>query len=77
LLACSRLPPQRDSRAPSPKWSRFNPAQAINGIEIIHQWYYRPDSMAIVSNCAFTKMGVWSENRLDRSVVVAVYGQPT
>jgi hypothetical protein len=32
--------------------------------------------MAIMSNCANTQLGVWSENSLDRSVVVAVYGQP-
>ena len=54
----------------------INPALAINGIEIINQWYYRPDYMAIMSNCANSKMGVWSVNSLDRSVVVAVYGQP-
>jgi hypothetical protein len=29
-----------------------------------------------MSNCANTQMGVWSENILDRTVVVAVYGQP-
>jgi hypothetical protein len=27
-------------------------------------------------NCANTAMGVWSENSLDRTVVVAVYGSP-
>jgi uncharacterized protein YkwD len=54
----------------------INPALAINGIEIINQWYYRPDYMAIMSDCGYTKMGVWSENSLDRSVVVAVYGKP-
>ncbi|UXA11537.1 CAP domain-containing protein [Mycobacterium sp. SMC-8] len=54
----------------------INPALAISGIEIIRQWYFRPDYMAIISNCAFTRIGVWSENRVDRSVVVAVYGQP-
>ena len=54
----------------------INPALAINGVEIMNQWYYRPDYMAIMSNCANTQIGVWSENRLDRSVVVAVYGQP-
>jgi uncharacterized protein YkwD len=53
-----------------------NPALAINGIEIINQWYYRPDYMAIMSDCGYTKMGVWSANSLDRSVVVAVYGKP-
>jgi uncharacterized protein YkwD len=53
----------------------INPALAVNGIEIINQWYYRPDYMAIMSDCGYTKMGVWSENRLDRSVVVAVYGK--
>jgi uncharacterized protein YkwD len=54
----------------------INPALAISGIEIMNQWYYRPDYMAIMSNCANTQMGVWSANSLDRSVVVAVYGQP-
>jgi uncharacterized protein YkwD len=54
----------------------INPALAINGIEILNQWSYRPDYMAIMSNCANTQIGVWSENSLDRSVVVAVYGQP-
>lgn len=54
----------------------INPALAINGIEILNQWYYRPDYKAIMSDCAHTQMGVWSENRLDRSVVVAVYGRP-
>jgi uncharacterized protein YkwD len=54
----------------------INPALAINGVEIMNQWYSRPDYMAIMSNCANTQIGVWSENRLDRSVVVAVYGQP-
>jgi uncharacterized protein YkwD len=54
----------------------INPALAINNVDIINQWYYRPDYMAIMSNCAYTRIGVWSENSLDRSVAVAVYGQP-
>ena len=54
----------------------INPALAINNVDVINQWYYRPDYMAIMSNCANTQMGVWSENGLDRSVVVAVYGIP-
>ena len=54
----------------------INPALAISGIEIMNNWYYRPDYMAIMSNCANTQIGVWSENSFDRSVVVAVYGQP-
>ena len=29
-----------------------------------------------MSNCANSQMGVWSENSPDRTVVVAVYGQP-
>ena len=53
----------------------INPALAINGVEIMNQWYYRPDYMAIMANCANTQMGVWSANRLDRTVVVAVYGK--
>jgi uncharacterized protein YkwD len=54
----------------------INPALAINNLEILNQWYYNPAYMAIMSDCANTSMGVWSENSLDRSVVVAVYGQP-
>jgi uncharacterized protein YkwD len=54
----------------------INPALAINGIEILNQWYYRPDYNAVMSDCGNTEMGVWSENSLDRSVVVAVYGKP-
>jgi hypothetical protein len=55
----------------------INPALAISGIEIMNQWYYRPDYMAIMSNCANSQIGVWSANSLDRSVVVAVYGAPS
>jgi uncharacterized protein YkwD len=54
----------------------INPALAINGVDIMNQWYYRPDYMAIMSNCANSQIGVWSVNSLDRSVAVAVYGQP-
>jgi uncharacterized protein YkwD len=55
----------------------INPALAISGIELINQWYYNPANKAIMSNCANTQIGVWSENSPDRTVVVAVYGQPT
>lgn len=54
----------------------INPALAINGVDIMNQWYYNPDYMAIMSDCGYTQMGVWSLNSLDRSVVVAVYGKP-
>lgn len=54
----------------------INPALAMSGIELINQWYYDPDAMAIMSDCRYSRMGVWSENSLDRTVVVAVYGQP-
>jgi hypothetical protein len=54
----------------------INPALAISGVELLNQWYYNPAYFAIMSNCANTQMGVWSENSLDRTVVVAVYGQP-
>jgi uncharacterized protein YkwD len=55
----------------------INPALAISGIEILNQWYYRPDYMAIMSNCANSQIGVWSVNSMDRTVVVAVYGIPS
>lgn len=54
----------------------INPAVAINGIDILNQWYYNPANLSIMQDCANTAIGVWSENSLDRSVVVAVYGQP-
>jgi hypothetical protein len=55
----------------------INPALAISGIEILGQWWYNPPLRAIMQNCANTAIGVWSENSLARSVVVAVYGQPS
>jgi hypothetical protein len=50
----------------------INPALAINNLEINNQWYYRPDYYGIVSDCTNIEIGVWSENSLDRSVLVAV-----
>ncbi len=54
----------------------INPALAISGIEILGQFWYDPAYQAIMKDCGNTAIGVWSENSLDRSVVVAVYGQP-
>lgn len=53
----------------------INPALAINGVEILNQWWYRPDYYATMHDCSNVDIGVWSENSLDRSVVVAVYGK--
>ena len=55
----------------------INHSIAISGNDLINQWYYNPAYKAIMSDCANTAIGVWSENSLDRTVVVAVYGQPT
>lgn len=65
------------SGASCPRPLRSNPALAISGIDILNLWYYRPDYMAIMSNCANSRIGVWSANSLDRTVVVAVYGRPS
>jgi len=54
----------------------INPALAISGIEILGQWYGDPVAWATMHDCSYTQIGVWSENKLDRSVVVAVYGAP-
>ncbi|MUL65973.1 hypothetical protein BOO86_15965 [Mycobacterium sp. CBMA 234] len=54
----------------------INPALAINGIDILNQWFNDPVALATMRDCSFTQMGVWSANSLGRSVVVAVYGQP-
>jgi len=53
----------------------INPALAISGIEIINQWYFRPDYYATMADCANVDIGVWSASVLDRTVVVAVYGK--
>ena len=52
----------------------INPALAISGIELIRQWYANPAYLAIMHDCNHIRIGVWSENSLDRTVVVAVYG---
>jgi hypothetical protein len=54
----------------------INPALSISGVELINQWYYNPVYLAIMSDCSHTEIGVWSENSIDRTVVVAVYGHP-
>ena len=54
----------------------INQSIAISGNELINRWYYNPAYMAIMSNCANSQMGVWSLNSPDRTVVVAIYGQP-
>jgi uncharacterized protein YkwD len=54
----------------------INPALAISGIELINQWYNNPNYLAIMRDCKYTTIGVWSANSLDRTVVVAVYGSP-
>jgi len=55
----------------------INPALAISGLELIRMWYDDPVSLAIMRDCSHTEIGVWSENSFDRTVVVAVYGNPT
>jgi uncharacterized protein YkwD len=54
----------------------INPALAISGIEILNQWWPDPVSRATMQDCSNTAIGVWSENSFNRTVVVAVYGQP-
>ncbi|WP_369830196.1 CAP domain-containing protein [Mycobacterium sp. E1747] len=54
----------------------INPSIAINNMDILNQWYYNPQDLAIMQDCQYTRMGVWSENSPSRSVVVAVYGHP-
>jgi uncharacterized protein YkwD len=60
---------------PAAETTAINPALAINNIEILNMWYYRPDYYATMSDCSNVDIGVWSENSLDRTVVVAVYGK--
>jgi uncharacterized protein YkwD len=53
----------------------INPALAISGIELLNQWFANPYYLAILRDCTYTQVGVWSANSLDRTVVVAVYGR--
>ena len=55
----------------------INPALAINGLEVLNMWYANPAYLQIMQNCRYTEMGVWSENALDRTALVATYGDPT
>ncbi|MGV0834369.1 CAP domain-containing protein [Mycolicibacterium thermoresistibile] len=54
----------------------INPALAINNMEVLRQWYHNPAIRGLIEDCSLSEIGVWSENSLDRSVVVAVYGEP-
>ncbi|OBB26109.1 hypothetical protein A5792_27525 [Mycolicibacterium peregrinum] len=54
----------------------IHPALAMSGIELMNLWFYNPAYHAIMADCANTRIGVWSENSLDRTVVVAMYGRP-
>jgi uncharacterized protein YkwD len=54
----------------------INQSIAISGNDLINRWYNNPDYFKIMSSCANSQMGVWSLNSPDRTVVVAVYGQP-
>ncbi|OBG90446.1 hypothetical protein A5697_12425 [Mycobacterium sp. E3251] len=54
----------------------INQSIAISGNDLINRWYHDPENLNIMSNCANSQMGVWSLNSPDRTVVVAVYGQP-
>lgn len=54
----------------------INQSIAISGNDLINRWYHDPADFAIMSNCANAQMGVATVNRPDRTVVVAVYGQP-
>ena len=55
----------------------INPAISISSMELITRLHNDPNSLAIMRDCAHTVMGVWSENSIDRTVVVALYGAPT
>ncbi|TDH52923.1 CAP domain-containing protein [Mycobacterium eburneum] len=54
----------------------ITPALAISGMEILNQWWNDPVARQTMQNCSNSAVGVWSENSVARTVVVAVYGQP-
>jgi hypothetical protein len=79
LTLAAAPPVEVTTTAPRIERSRREPsisADPPQSIELINRWYNDPADFAVMSNCANTQMGVWSENSLDRTVVVAMYGQP-
>jgi hypothetical protein len=60
----------------SPACATVEKDLAAAGMDVLNQWWYDPPSRATMQDCRNTAVGVWSENSLARSVVVAVYGQP-
>lgn len=54
----------------------INAALAISNLEVMQRWFNDPSTLGVMQDCKYTDIGVWSENSLDRTVVVAVYGQP-
>jgi uncharacterized protein YkwD len=54
----------------------INPALAISNLEVMQRWFNDPATLGVMQDCKYTDIGVWSENALDRTVVVAMYGQP-
>jgi hypothetical protein len=70
------VPPPPVSAARQPRPSPSIPRWPSSGVELINQSYDNPAYLAIMAYWANTAIGVWSENSLDRTVVVAVYGQP-
>jgi len=54
----------------------INAALAISNLEVMTRWFNDPVTLGVMQDCKYTDIGVWSENSLDRTVVVAVYGQP-
>jgi len=54
----------------------INPAISISSMELITRLHDDPASLAMMQDCSHSVMGVWSENSLDRTVVVALYGSP-
>lgn len=54
----------------------IHPAIAMSGIDLMNLWYQDPAAYAAMADCGHSQIGVWSENSVDRTVVVAVYGTP-
>ncbi|EUA38467.1 hypothetical protein I549_4372 [Mycobacterium avium subsp. avium 2285 (R)] len=63
-------------RGPVAETIAINPALAMSGIEILDQWWPNPAARQTMQDCNNIAIGVWSENSLSRTVVVAMYGQP-
>ena len=65
-----------ESGPPSKVSEHADAADQVRNSEVSSKSQFFPDAKLVEAALESTRIGVWSENSLDRYVVVAAYGQP-